>query len=295
MFDFRYHALSLVAVLVALGIGLLLGVAVGDKELVSSAQTDLAKGLRQDLENARGQSADLRQQLSQHDDFEEQAFPALAEGQLTGRRVGLVFMGGSSSGLYDNVRDAVAAAGGDLRFTASVREPPDLNGLAARITSTRYAALATDPSLVKPFAQRAGRSIALGSPFASRVRSTLFDSFSGTLGGVDAVVVAYQGNGPPDDQTAQQTHDIEDGLVAGLGGADITLVGAERTDTDPSHVSWYRERGMASVDDVDQVAGRVALVYALAGRADGAYGVKSTAEGILPRVVDGQGATTTSG
>jgi hypothetical protein len=291
VFDFRYHALSLVAVLVALGIGLLLGVAVGDKELVSSAQTNLAHGLRKDLDSARSQSSDLRKQLSQHQDFEQQAFPALAEGQLAGRRVGLVFMGGSSRDLYDNVRDAVVSAGGELRFTASVREPPDLSGLAGHAPNTRFSSLSDDTSLVKPFGQRTGRSIAVGGQFAGKVRSTLFDSFSGELDGVDAVVIARAADDQPDGNDVQQIHDIEDGLVSGFGAANITVVGAERTDDSTSSVPWYRDRGMASVDDVDEVAGRVALVYTLAGRADGAYGVKSTAEGILPRIVDSQTTT----
>jgi hypothetical protein len=295
VFDFRYHALSLVAVLVALGIGLLLGVAVGDKELVGSAQTDLAHGLRNDVNNARSEARDLHKQLKQRQDFEEQAFPALVEGQLGGRRVGLVYMGGASRDLYDNVRDAVVAAGGELRFTAGVREPPDVNGLAGRAAGTRFATLADDDSLLRPFAQTAGRSIALGGALADRLRSTLFDSFSGTLDGVDAVVVARQGDGPGDDEHAAQIRDLEEGLVDGLNGTDVPVVGAERTDTDPSYVSWYRDRGLASVDDVDAVAGQVALVYALAGRADGAYGVKGSAEGILPRVVEGEVPTTTTG
>jgi hypothetical protein len=71
----------------------------------------------------------------------------------------------------------------------------------------------------------------------------------------------------------------------------VPVVGVERSDTKPSHVTWYRDRGIASVDNVDDVAGRVALVFALAGRASGAYGVKGTAEGILPRVVEGQTST----
>ena len=41
VFDFRYHALSLVAVFVALVLGLLLGVAIGDKGLVSSAENNM--------------------------------------------------------------------------------------------------------------------------------------------------------------------------------------------------------------------------------------------------------------
>ena len=41
MFDVRYHALSLAAIFIALVVGLLLGVAIGDKELVSSARNDV--------------------------------------------------------------------------------------------------------------------------------------------------------------------------------------------------------------------------------------------------------------
>ena len=48
MFDFRYHALSLAAVFIALVVGLLLGVAIGDKELVSGARQELRDSLRAD-------------------------------------------------------------------------------------------------------------------------------------------------------------------------------------------------------------------------------------------------------
>ena len=48
MFDFRYHALSLAAVFLALVVGLLLGVAIGDEELVSCAE-DIRDSLREDV------------------------------------------------------------------------------------------------------------------------------------------------------------------------------------------------------------------------------------------------------
>jgi len=38
MFDYRYHALSLAAVLLALAVGLVIGIAIGDSSLVSSAR-----------------------------------------------------------------------------------------------------------------------------------------------------------------------------------------------------------------------------------------------------------------
>ncbi len=53
MIDFRYHALSLVAVLVTLVLGLLLGVAIGDEGLVSSAEKRLRSDLEGDVREAR--------------------------------------------------------------------------------------------------------------------------------------------------------------------------------------------------------------------------------------------------
>ena len=291
MFDFRYHALSLVAVLVALGIGLLLGVAIGDQELVGGARRDLVKGLRGDLSNARGKADELQGELNQRHDFENQAFPALVSGQLSGQRVGLIYLGGSSGNVYDDVRQAVTTAGGELRFSAGVREPPDVNALAGRASGTRYGGLSSDQSLLEPFAERVGRGLALGGALAKQERSSLFDSFSGDLDGVDAVVVARSGERNSDDAGAQQIDDIEKGLVAGLDATSVPVVGVERSDTKPSHISWYRDQGIASVDNVDDVAGRVALVFALAGHASGAYGVKGSAEGILPKVVEGQATT----
>ena len=61
----------------------------------------------------------------------------------------------------------------------------------------------------------------------------------------------------------------------------MTVVGAERTTTDPSSIGFFSDHGFASVDNVDQLPGRVALVYALGG-AEGEFGVKETADTLLP-------------
>jgi hypothetical protein len=44
--------------------------------------------------------------------------------------------------------------------------------------------------------------------------------------------------------------------------------------------------GISSVDDLDALAGQAALVYALTG-SHGAYGVKSSADSLLPAVAGG--------
>jgi hypothetical protein len=76
---------------------------------------------------------------------------------------------------------------------------------------------------------------------------------------------------------------LESGLLAGVAGSGVPAVGAELSATGPSQIPWYKGRGISSVDDLDQLAGQAALDYALAGDR-GTFGVKATAEALLPSV-----------
>ena len=68
---------------------------------------------------------------------------------------------------------------------------------------------------------------------------------------------------------------------AGVTDNPVAAVGVERTGTEPSQVSWYRDHDLSSVDDVDLVAGQAALVFALSG-ATGSFGTGPQAEALLP-------------
>jgi Copper transport outer membrane protein, MctB len=59
------------------------------------------------------------------------------------------------------------------------------------------------------------------------------------------------------------------------------VVGVETASADPSSISFFQGNDMASVDDVDLAAGRLATVLALLG-AEGNFGVKGSADSLLP-------------
>src|SRR2546426_4521498 len=123
MFDFRYHALSLAAVFIALMVGLLLGVAIGDKGLVSSAEKNLRSSLRKDVRAARADAARLRGELAQRDQLESDLYPLLVGGRLSGRRVGLIGLGGLPDSTIRRVQDALTDTGGRLAAGGGVPEP----------------------------------------------------------------------------------------------------------------------------------------------------------------------------
>ena len=61
------------------------------------------------------------------------------------------------------------------------------------------------------------------------------------------------------------------------------MLAVELTHTEPSQISWYKGRGISSVDNLDVLAGQAALDYVLAGYR-GTFGTKSTADSLLPTV-----------
>src|SRR3978361_965837 len=93
MFDVRYHALSLAAIFIALVVGLLLGVAIGDKELVSSARNDVRNSLRRDVAKADHQRGAPGAQPADEQRFANDAYPILTGNHLLGRKIGLVLLG----------------------------------------------------------------------------------------------------------------------------------------------------------------------------------------------------------
>src|SRR2546421_3613440 len=158
MFDFRSHALSLVAVFMALVIGILLGIAIGDKGLISSARTDIEKSLRSDLRNASSKADALSAQVGEHTRLERDLYPLVVQGRLTGQRVGLVALGKLSDRQIGLVRDALKDTGGRLVLLAVIPQPPDLDRVAARDSGVR-GPLSSDSRAVTPFARPFGAAL----------------------------------------------------------------------------------------------------------------------------------------
>lgn len=276
MFDFRYHALSLAAVFLALGIGIVLGVTIGDS-LVSDAEQGVRSNLRGDLVSARDQVEDLRGELDQRNEVIERSYPLLVADRLEGQRVAIVVFGSLPDDVAGPVRDAIEDAGGQVDSTSVIASPPDERALGDAVGG-RFQRLGSDEDLLRDLGERIGRSIVLGGRVANTLERRLDEEFQGDYDGADAVVIYRE---PADDQTDTAVV-LQESLIDGLvTRQNVPVVGVERGDTDPSQIRFYRDNGLSTVDNLDAAAGRIALVFALDG-ARGSFGFKDSAEDPLP-------------
>jgi hypothetical protein len=283
--DFRYHALSLVAVFLALTIGIVLGVTIGDS-LLSDAERSLRSNLRADVVSARQNANKAQSELAGRDQMLDQLYPSLVRDRLRGERVALVSWGPLPDGVEKGVRDAVHQGGGRLDSVAVFDKPlteleTALGGSGDDVQNASEASL-----------DEMGRSLADGLIGDGRVgrqlQESFPDSFSGHFRHADAVAFFEpplpQGNADADgvkERGDDRAKRIQAAMLDELQKRTIATVGVETTGTDPSQIPHYESLKLSTVDSVDKSGGRIALVFVLAG-AQGNFGFKSTAKQPLP-------------
>lgn len=276
----RYHVTSLIAVFIALAVGILVGAEFGGDALTNTRR-DLEHSLVGNLQDARSRADELNADLNRSDEFAERVYPALTRERLEGKRYAILALGGLPSPVTEEVEAALAPTGGRLVGVGVVREPVDVNGLAEDLAQTRFSKLRTDSDQLSELGTGLGRQLVRGGELPDVVRGHLFSRASGNFGGLDGVIVVR--DQPEEMGTVQRekTSQLETALMSGATATRRPAVGVETSSDDSSSISFFQSNGLASVDDVDLTAGKLATVFALLG-ADGSFGVKSSADQLLP-------------
>jgi Copper transport outer membrane protein, MctB len=306
MFDFRYHLVSLAAVFIALAVGILLGAAIsgklGDAEDV--LMKDRLASLNDQLAQERASSDIVERRSQAAEELLADAYPPLMENRLDGKSYGVLFLGPVDNTVRSAVEQTLfdADGGSPVRLVAldTPVNPDELDSTLQNDEQlARYAVGGND---FGDLGEALGRDLVEGegTPLWSSLSSSLIEERSGTTSGaVDGVIVIKTWKEPEALGDAQQqsetnaTESLFEGLVRGLESTGLPVVGVEPSSAE-SDVALFRQQGASSVDDVDTVAGRLALALLLAGAEPGHYGVKDTAtDGVAPPIEPV--ATTTGG
>ena len=322
MISLRYHIVSLVAVFLALALGIVVGSTVLQEGTVSALRAT-SQEVRQRSEENRTENLALKQEIARLQSFGAAVLPELLQGRLRGRSVVLVDTDKVDGGLRDTVRKALEDAGAEVEGQITFAD----SRLALGATADRTAVgqlLAVDAGapdvlrdeLVKRVASRLVTPSAIpqqGGQRASDVLTGLQDAkFLADLklskpitAGTDPF--PRQGTsfvllGPS--PTGATTAVVPDAFLVPLadqvssratGGA---VAGVEAAAV-PSSNSWVIalrnnrpvSRRVSGVDSVDTVYGQLSLVQALQTSLQqgpaGQYGIKDGAAALFPEQTEG--------
>ena len=278
MINFRYHIVSLMAVFLALAVGITLGVT-----LVSGEAT---KGLAAQAEQDRKQVQTYRDQINQmkeldkyRDAYASQIGDKITPGMLTGTSVAVISMPNAPGATVSDVQQAVKDAGGTVASTTSVSADvfdPDKSAQVRKVIEPFSKQFSADDSLAAQVGTLVGRSVLsqqVGTADASA--KAIGDALNGQLIKLNrsedqtaqlAIIVSAAASDPPlDGQTLERhvqsdlaLHDHALGtVVAGPNstGTDGTDVATVRTDPDSRTV-------LSTVDVADLPSGITTVIMA---------------------------------
>ncbi|HZD37613.1 MAG TPA: copper transporter [Actinomycetes bacterium] len=312
MINLRYHIVSLVAVFLALALGMVVGGTVLN-EGTGRAQRAFSDLLRRTSQQTQAENTELRSQVKNYKAFGEQVLPQLAHDKLKGRSVVLIDTDRVDDGARASVTDAVEAAGATVQGRLTFAS--DRVSLAAQDDRTKLGQLlglsTTDPDALRTamLEQFTGRlTIPAKLPKSDQERpqdmiTALSDAKffadlnlpgrvrDGTelfpkVGSLFVII------GPTDGSTTPPPKSFLVPLADRLSARSPAPVAGVESQTGVS--GWLQTlRGdkeitqrVSTVDDVDAVYGQVALVDAfalqLANRPPGQYGFKQGSTGLLP-------------
>jgi len=314
----RYHIVSLVAVFLALALGIVVGSTVLQEGTVSALRAT-SEEVRQRSEDNRIENLALKQELARLQSFGAAVLPELVQGRLKDRSVVLVDTDKVDGGMRDSVRkvleDAGAEVDGQVTFAderLALGGDADRTALGRLLTVDAAAPEVLRGELVKRLADRLATPSAMPQEDQQRASDMLTGlqdadfladlklsrplaggtdpfprpgSIFVLLGPADGAAVAPEAFLVP---LAGQVSARVAGPVAGAEAAGVpntsSWVIALRNDREVS-------RRVSGIDGVDTVYGRLALVQALQGSLRqlpaGQYGIKDGASGLLPEKVGG--------
>ena len=300
--DFRYHLVSIIAVFLSLALGIVLGTAALNGQLLDNLKGSIDI-LTADKRTLEGTIGDLRAQSGSDEQLAEQLAPVAVSGRLAGQRVLVVRAPNAVAGTADALVPLLQAAGATV--TGGVQLRPDLldpeqSGTVQEVLRQVDGGAGDEDEPVQEAADRLAEAL-LGDAFTPVDRGVLDALAGGDLVDVDddltaradlSVLVTGDPVASTDPAVPQARARALLSVAAALdaAGGGVVVAGPLTATDEGGAVRALREDGalserVSSVDGVDRPQGRLATVYALVEQESGGsgrYGSGPGNEGPLP-------------
>lgn len=301
MISFRFHLVSIVAVFLALGLGVLTGTTVLNRGIVAQLESQTDQ-LARTSGRLREELRDLQTETDRWSRFGDQVMEYVVDGRLAGTEAVLITQEGTDTAGIDRVRRGLDAAGAQLQAVLSLDERLALQ--TESDVQDLIQVLGVDEGDPEALSEATAGVLADRLAFGVRGRDVLDRLLAGgfllsrgpgldaaaleNLGGSEQVIIIVAGGrGEPTIEPERLLVPLVDGLVE--KGA--LVMAAEALETEYPFVTLLRADGavsglIATQDNVDQLPGELGFVLAMEDlvveRRAGHYGVKEGADRLIP-------------
>ena len=284
--NMKFYVISIVAIFAALGIGIYIGFALDTESFVVEQREDIVQKLEEKFDYLRGENQNLKLELKELELENENCqlyidstYEELVKNRLTGAKIGIIET--IDDYMYSGVGQILESAGATVVNVVTINENIMEEDTLAKIYEELNMDV-EDSNLISNTSKELSKGIIEGksSDLIKKLEENRIINLVGLLDEpVDYIIIA----GGSVKENPERLSLVDKIIIDTAKNMKKEIVGIEKSNINYSYMDAYKSYKINTIDNIDMIMGKVSLVLTMEGR-PGHYGIKPTAEDILPNL-----------
>ncbi len=281
--NMKYYIVTISAIFIALGIGVLIGFNLNSDGIFNKQQTQIIEELEGRFANIKGENETLEKQivhLTKNNEnlnkYIENTYDYVIDNKLLGKNIGIIQT--TEDYFYPNVKEFIYKAKGNVVFEILIKDKVvdniDLNLLGQELNIP----LKDKQELVKYICKVIYED--KNADLLNKLNEKGLIEIKGSnlnYDKLDALVL----EGGSIEKNEERVNIIDSNIIDYFKNNNVNLIGSERTDTQSTYIPFYKQSKISTIDNLDEAMGKISLIMVLEGKI-GHFGIKETAEAFMP-------------
>lgn len=264
----RFYIVSIVSIFIALGIGIYIGFSIDSQELIFDQKENIINILESQFELLTEENHKVKEEnkliILENElinKYIDESYEFIIKNRLDGMNIGIIETNSDYiiSSIGNDLEDAGAKVVNLTTLNSSIVNRIDLDDTISIILNSIINGKVDDDFL--------------------NLKDKDIVKFMGSYDQpIDYLVIS----GGSVEDSRERINKIDKSIIEISKEYNIPIIGIEKHDVDYSYMGSYNNFGITTVDNVDMIMGKVALILAMEGM-PGNYGIKPTAKTLIPR------------
>ena len=286
--NMKYYIVSIGAIFIALGIGMLVGFNLNYDQELSKQQANIINDLDTKFENLKSKNDNLEQKLGSltkdYDDsisYINKNVDKLIANELSGKNIGIISTN-ETNDYTKNLEDTIEKANGSVSFNITIKNNINNAKKIEEVAQKIGVELKDNKDLIAYIIESLkSEDASIKLSYLQEIGIIKVDALNNTYLNYDSVVLAG-GNDSKDSE--KQFEAIDNVLVNKLKEENKYIIGVQQSDAKFSYVDLYSKDKVTTIDNIDEGVGNISLVLCIKEGINGEkFGRLEDSNSLLPK------------
>ena len=284
--NMKYYIVTIGAIFIALGIGMLVGFNLNYDQALSKQQASIIGDLDNKFEEIKTTNKDLEKKLSKNKneynklvEYVNDNYAKLIKDELQDKHIGII----STTENYDYTQDVantITDASGQVSFNIILKDGITNNDKIKELFSSQNLELKSSKDVINYLIDSLKESNAIEKlQELEKLDMIKVNSIADNYVDYSQVVIASGNN----NEDSKKFEDIDKNLISKLKSEDKYIVATQKSDVGFSYIDMYKKSKIPTINNSEEGLGKLSLVYTLKDSTEqGNFGRGESADSIIP-------------